>query len=599
MITASGGVRTLAGSGTAGFLNAPGTSAQFNNPTGVAIDNATGNLYVADKFNHVIRKITPTGDVSTLAGIPGFPGSTEGPGTTAQFNLPSGVAVDASGNILVADAGNHKIRRITPAGFVSLVAGTGNSGSGEGPGAFAQFNSPSGVAADPNGNIYVADAGNNKIRKISGGLVSTLAGGGANGVTPGFANGSGTSALFNLPTGVVADAAGNVYVSDKFNHAIRQITPSGVVATLSGNGTAGFVDGLPAASRFNSPAGIAIDVSGNLFIAEEGNQRIREIGTLVAVTSLAGNGLRGFADGPGSTAQFDYPRNLAVDASGNIIVAEGHRIRKITPAGDVSTLAGTGIGGYSGDGGPATSANLNAPQDVAIDGSGNIFVADFLNNVIRRITPAGVISTWAGIGSAGFRDGASAMFNGPRGVAVDASGNVYVADDKNHAIRKITPDHSVITLAGNGFPGFADNQGTAAQFDKPADVAVDAVGNLYVADYNNQRIRKITPSGNVSTLAGNSLRGAIDGQGSSAQFNFPGGVTLDATGNVYVADGENYRIRKITSTGVVTTVTGSKLDYNNGPLNIAQFRWPGGVAIDASGILYVADFGNQRIRKIQ
>ncbi|MGE5108591.1 MAG: hypothetical protein ACM3H8_13675 [Sphingobacteriales bacterium] len=597
IIQPKGNVIILAGTGTPGFIDSIGLSAEFNSPSGVAVD-ASGIVYVADKNNNRIRKITPDGVVTTLAGN-GTPGSTNGPGSVAQFNLPSGVAVDALGNVLVADGGNHMIRRITPAGFVSLVAGTGTPGGGDGISSFAQFNNPSGVAVDGSGNVYVADAGNNKIRKIEGFNVSTLAGSG----TPGFTEGPGTAAQFNNPTGVAVDAGGNVWVADKSNQAIRQVTSAGVVSTLAGNGTAGFKDSIPAFARFNSPAGIAVDITGNLFVADQGNQRIREIGVLVVVSTLAGNGIRGFADGQGSSAQFDFPVNLVMDASGNLILAEGQRIRKITAAGVVSTVAGNGTAGYSGDGGPATSAQLHAPQDVAIDAAGNIYVADDLNNVIRRITPAGIISTWAGSGIAGFVNTSNIdstpapRFNNPRGIAVDTAGNLYVADNLNNAIRKITPNRVVSTLAGNGTQGFADGTGTAAMFNHPLGVKVDVSGNVYVTDNGNRRIRKITPAGVVSTLAGNGTNGHTDGIGTAALFSSPLGVALDGAGNVYISD--DNRIRKITSGGVVTTVTGSTLDYYDGLLHLAQYRTPWGIVVAAPGTIYIADFSNMRIRKIQ
>jgi sugar lactone lactonase YvrE len=606
--TPRGVVNTLAGNGTAGYAEGVGSAAQFNSPSGVAVD-ATGNVYVADKGNHVIRKISPAGNVSTLAGTPGTPGSTDGPGTAAQFNLPSGVALDASGNILVADAGNNKIRKITPAGFVSLVAGTGSSGSGDGPGAFAQFNAPSGVGIDAGGNIYVADAGNNKIRKIAGALVNTLAGGGTSGTTPGFVDASGTSALFNSPTGIVVDAAGTVYATDKSNHAIRQITPSGVVSTLSGNGTALFTDGLPAVARFSSPAGLSIDASGTLFIADQGNNRIRELGVIPTVTTLAGNTGYGFVDATGTDARFHAPFGIAVDAAGTVYVGDeyNYRIRKISSAGAVTTLAGNGISGFVN--GQGASAEFVNPEGVALDAAGNIYVADNPAHAIRKVTPAGVVTTLAGNGIPGYADGtgAAAQFNRPVALAVDASGNVYVADNMNNRIRKITPAGVVSTLAGDGVAGYREGIGVAAEFNNPSGIAVDAAGNVYVSDRYNQAIRKITPDGNVSTFAGgNPIAGGADGTGIAVQFNYPWGVAVDASGNVYVGDTFNQRIRKITPAGTVTTIagntTGGDLPFGgfaDGPAPFARFNAPIALAVDAAGAIYVSDYSNHRIRKIQ
>jgi len=622
-MTSAGVVSTLAGNGTPGFTNAQGSAAQFNNPTGVAVD-AGGNVYVADKGNHIIRKITPAGEVTTLAGIPGSPGSTDGPGTAAQFNNPAGLTIDVSGNILIADAGNHKIRSISPAGFVNTVAGNGTQGGGDGVSFFAQFNAPAGVAADASGNVYVADAGNNKIRKIAGGIVSTLAGGGANGSTPGFVDATGTAALFASPTGVAIDVTGNVFVTDKANHAIRQVTSAGIVTTLTGNGTAGFADGLPALARFNSPAGISIDASGNLFIADQRNNRIREIGIIATVTTLAGSGTTGFwgggfADGAADIAKFNHPTGIAISAagysSGDVFVGDlgNNRIRYIAPSDffnsstHVNTQSGSDPGYRDVYNGWFVSQGLfNGPAGIAIDDSATVYIADEGNHAIRKMSAAGLF-TLAGNGSSGFADGqgTSAKFNVPTGVAVDVFRNVYVADEGNNRIRKITPAGLVSTLAGNGAQGFADGDGATAAFNFPTGVAVDAAGNVYVADQGNNRIRKITTTGVVSTLAGSGVAGFADGAGTAAAFDHPYGIAVDASGNIYVADTYNHRIRKITQAGMVSTLAGSGISgFSGGGLvdglaNLAKFSFPEGVAVDASGAVYVADVLNHRIRKIQ
>jgi len=315
----------------------------------------------------------------------------------------------------------------------------------------------------------------------------------------------------------------------------------------------------------------------------------------ITVTTFAGSG-GGYADGTGTAAQFSYPTGVAVDASGDVYVADksNDKIRKITPAGVVSTLAGSNNGYADGTG---TAAQFSSLSGVTVDASGNVYVGDMSNNKIRKITPAGVVSTLAG-SSAGYADGTgtAAQFNYPVGVAVDASGNVYVADYYNHKIRKITPAGEVSTLAGST-GGYADGTGTAAEFFYPAGVAVDASGNLYVADYGNDKIRKITPTGIVSTFAG-SNNGYADGTGIAAQFSLPAGVAVDASGNLYVADTHNHKIRRITPAGVVTTLAGSTDGYADGTGIAAQFSFPTGVVVDASGNMYVADQSNQKIRKI-
>ena len=453
---------------------------EFYGPDDVALD-AAGNVYVADEYNHRIRKVTPEGLVSTLAGS--TEGFRDGAGTSAQFSYPYGVALDAAGNVYVADLVNHRIRKITPEGLVSTLAGS-TEGFRDGLGRSAQFSYPTDVAVDAAGNVYVADEYNHRIRKITPeGLVSTLAGS-----TEGFRDGSGTLAQFSYPTDVAVDAAGNVYVADESNNLIRKITPEGLVSTLAGS-IWGFRDGLGRSAQFNKPSGVTVDTSGNVYVADYSNHRIRKITPEGLVSTLAGS-TRGFRDGLGTSVEFNRPSGVALDAAGNVYVADSdnHRIRKITPEGVVSTLAGSTQGFRDGDG---RSAEFSYPSDVAVDAEGNVYVADEYNHRIRKITPEGVVSTLAG-SIWGFRDGlvTSAQFNGPTGVAVDAEGNVYVADLFNDRIRKITPEGVVSTLAGST-EGFRDGIGRSAQFDKPTGVAVDAAGNVYVADEFNNRIRRI------------------------------------------------------------------------------------------------------------
>jgi len=323
-------------------------------------------------------------------------------------------------------------------------------------------------------------------------IVSTLAGGiGSSYLGSGYNDG--TVASFNWPYGVAVDANGNVYVADSRNQRIRKITPSGNVTTFAGSGTEGYADGLGTAASFYAPFGVAVDASGNIYVAEFGNHRIRKITASGNVTTLAGSGIAGYADGQGTAASFSYPTGLAVDANGNVYVADygNHRIRKITPSGNVTTLAGSGTAGYTG--GQGTSASFNWPSGLAVDGNGNVYLGDQGNNKIRKITPAGVVTTLAGSGTAGYADGqgTAASFAGPSGVAVDSNGNVYVADCGNHRIRKITPSGNVTTLAGSGIQGSADGQGTAASFYAPYGVAIDTSRNIYVAESYGQRIRKI------------------------------------------------------------------------------------------------------------
>ena len=571
-----------------------GTAANFLSPNGVVVD-ATGNVYVAD--GHKIRKINPAGVVTTLAGSE-TAGAKDGTGTAASFSNPIGLAVDAAGNIYVADIGNQKIRKITAAGVVTTLAGSGTQGAADGTGTAASFYNPYGVAVDALGNVYVADTTNHKIRKITAaGVVTTFAGSGSIGAI----DAAGTAASFKYPNDVAVDAAGNVYVVDTYNHKIRKITAAGVVTTLAGSGTQGSYDATGTSASFNTPVGIALDASGNVYVSEYANHKIRKITAAKVVTTLAGSGTEGEIDGSGAGASFNYPRKVSVDAAGNVYVADtfNYKIRKITPAGVVTTWAGSGIAGATD--GIGTAASFNNPTSIAVDATGNVYVADYYNNKIRKITAAGVVTTLAGSGTQGATDGTgiAASFKYPHSVAVDALGNVYVADRGNQKIRKITAAGVVTTYAGSGSIGAIDGIGTAASFNYPRKVSVDAAGNVYVADTDNHKIRKITAAGVVTTLAGSGSIGAIDGIGTAARFNNPTGVAVDAAGNVFVADSYNHKIRKINAAGVVTTLAGNGTQgAADGTGIAASFSNPSGLAVDMSGNVYVADTGNHKIRKI-
>jgi streptogramin lyase len=293
--------------------------------------------------------------------------------------------------------------------------------------------------------------------------------------------GNGTTSIFYEPHGVAVDSTGNVYVADTYNYSIRKITPAGVITTLAGG--------------FNAPEGVAVDSTGNVYVADTGNQCIKKITPAGVVTTLAGSGAMGYADLTGTAAQFNYPEGVAVDSTGNVYVADyfNNCIRKITPAGVVSTFAGSSTKGYKD--GIGTDAQFYAPLAVAVDSADYVYVADFANNAIRKITPAGVVTTLAGGGTEGFANGTgmAAQFYWPKGVAVDSAGYVYVADTYNNRIRKISPAGVVTTLAGNGTGGFANGTGTAAQFNWPKGVAVDSTGNVYVADTYNHAVRKLVP----------------------------------------------------------------------------------------------------------
>ncbi len=576
---AGGSLEPFAGDalGGGGNGNGTGAAASFYFPRGVATD-AAGNVYVADTQSSTIRKVTPAGVVTTFAGRAGAPGAADGIGTAATFDTPQDVATDVGGNVYVADYYNNDIRKIAPDGTVTTLAGTPKvSGSADGTGAGAAFAHPVGVAADGVGNVYVADTGNHTIRKIGpGGVVTTLAGTAG---APGSADATGPAARFSYPAKLVADGGGNLYVADSGNQTLRMITPAGVVTTLAGAaGARGSADGTGAAARFFNPSGVAVDGGGNVYVGDTGNHTLRKVAHGGVVTTLAGSAaVAGSADGTGAAAGFSTPEGVATDAAGNVYVGDmdNGTVRKITPAGEVTTLAGTpGVIGHADGAGPA--ASFTYPSGLAVDGAGNVYVADVGNHTIRKITAAGVVTTFAGTaGVPGHADatGALASFDLPQGVATDPTGNVYVADRGNRVIRKITPAGVVTTLAGTaGVAGHADGEGPLASFWEPLGVAADASGNVYVADAGgNNIIRKITPAGVVTTLAGRVGWGSADGAGAAASFNTPWGLAVDGAGNVYVGDYDNAAIRKVTPDGVVTTPVGGggRRGFVPGPLPAA------------------------------
>ena len=584
----------------------------------MAVDGS-GNLYIADTYNNRIRKVDSSGNISTVAGsgTSGFSGD-GGAATAARLDLPLGVAVDGSGNLYIADWGNERIRKVDSSGNISTVAGGGSTLGDGGAATAAQLSLPRGVAVDGSGNLYIADTGNERIRKVdSSGNISTVAGSGTSGFSgDGAAAGA---AQLNNPQAVAVDGSGNLYIADRSNHRIRKVDSSGNISTVAGNGTAGSSgDGAAAtAARLNSPWGVAVDGSGNLYIADGWNHRIRKVDSSGNISTVAGTGTTSFSgDGAAATAaQLNNPRGVAVDGSGNLYIADTNnsRIRKVDSSGNISTVAG----GASGDGGAATAAQLNFPEGVALDGSGNLYIADTFNHRIRKVDSSGVITTVAGTGTSGFSgDGAAAgaaQLSRPRGVAVDGSGNLYIADSSNNRIRKIAivPGFSagilssgvITTVAGGGSTLGDGGAATAARLNSPHDVAVDGSGNLYIADWGNNRIRKVDSSGNITTVAGSGTSGfsGDGGAATAAQLRRPHDVAVDGSGNLYIADTQNERVRKVDSSGIISTVAGtgtSGFSGDGAAATAAQLRRPRGVALDGSGNLYIADSDSARIRKV-
>ncbi len=487
-------------------------------------------------------------------------------------------------------------------GIITTVAGSTWVFRGDGgPATQASLGELGGVTVDPAGNVFVADSGNNMVLKISPASVLIVVAGKG---TSGFSGDGGPATQASLflalfqPSGVAVDAAGNLFIPEAYNHRIRKVSPGGIITTVAGNGNEGFAgDGGPATSAsLNFPVGVAVDAAGNLYIADWNNFRIRKVSPSGVITTVAGNGISGFSGdgGPAASASLANPYGVAVDGAGNLYLPDGnnHRIRKVSPGGVITTVAGNGIRGFSGDGGPATSASLAQPHGVAVDGAGSLYIADQGNNRIRKVSLDGVITTVAGNGIPRFTgDGGSATSASlafPYGVALDAAGNLYIADTANHRIRQLSPSGIITTVAGNGSFSFSGDGGpaTGAALHFPGGLAVDVAGNLYIADTNNERIRKVSINGVITTVAGNGIQGfsGDGGPATSASLNFPpsripapGGVALDGAANLYIADTNNNRIRKVSPSGVITTVAGNGTigpSGDCGPATSASLRSP-------------------------
>jgi uncharacterized protein (TIGR03437 family) len=419
--------------------------------------------------------------------------------------------------------------------------------------------------------------------------------------------------------GIAVDSTGNIFAADGDNAVIVKVSLSGALSVVAGNGLIGFSgDGGPARNAsLAGPRAVAVDRCGNLYIAEMGH-RVRRVDTAGIITTIVGTGLAGYGGdgGPATAARLFYPSGLVVDDAGTLYIADSfnHRIRKVDNKGIITTLAGDGFEGpnlsgrYWGDGGPAIKASFNRPQGIAVDDSGELYIADMFNNRVRKIDRSGVITTAVGNGTEGpFGDGglaSNASLNKPTAVTVDRLGSLYIADRFTQRIRKVERTGLITALAGNGTPGFSGDGGPAleASLNFPNGVTADAHGAIYVADTFNGRIRKIEPTGRIVSVAGNGEY-RISGDGgpaSSASLNFPRSVAVNSTGEVYIADQQNRRIRKINLDGAISTVAGgggrSPFDVDHAML--ASFEVPSGIAVDKVGSLYIADRVYNRVFKV-
>ncbi len=574
IVDPTGVINTFAGNGVPGYSGDTGaaTGASLNHPYGLAVDKGF-NVYIADNGNHAIRKVTTDGNINTFAGNQVYNFGYSGDGAAAnaaQLTYPTDVAVDSGGIVYIADYGNFVIRQVTTDGLIHTYAGNnteGFAGDGGVP-TSASLYQPFGVAVDSSGNVYVSEYGDSRIRKVTSGTgskISTLAGNGNYGF--GGDGSAGTSAQLNYPHGLCVDSGGNVYVADWGNNRIRKIVSGGTISSVAGNGVMSYSGdgGAATAAQFNVPSAVAVDAAGNVYVADTSNHAVRQITSKGVISTFAGTGTAGFA-GDGSAAnkaQLNAPQSVAVDGAGNVYIADtgNLRVRVVGTNGNISTFAGSGSAGYGGDGGAATSATFYLPTAVAVDQSGSVYIADYSIGVVRKVTN-GNISTVAGNGGTGYSgDGGPAtmaQLNGPSALALDPAGNLYIAQLADSRVRMVSTSGVISTIAGTGADGYLGEglPAVSSQLAAPTGVAADGNGNVFIS-MAGDRVMKVGTDGTLNTVAGTGLPGYAGdcGPADGSQFtvpqgilNIPQGITLDAAGNLYIADSANNAVRMLSKT---------------------------------------------------
>jgi hypothetical protein len=634
--------------------------AQFRSIVSLTLDGA-GDLFIVDNQACTVREVSATtGKVKTVAGNGTCTDSAgDGPATSIGMGIVSGAAVDGSGNVYISEGDSCRIREVHAAsGNLFTIAGSGScayAGDG-GPANLATLAGPHAVAMDAVGNLYIADG--NSIREIAAmtsatmmaGHIYTIAGNGSSGLNGD--NGPATSASLGQPMGVFVDANGNVFIADTTNEVIREIAgannsslTAGYIYRVAGTGAKGYGGdgGVATNASLSTPQSVFVDGDGNLLIADMDNHRVRQVAgatteTMTAgnVYTLAGNGYVAYSGdgGPAVGATMNAPYGMAIDGLGNLYIADTFNqvIREVSVSdGKIRTIVGTGIFGYSGDGGPATQAKLNFPYRVTLDHSGNLFIADASNCVVRRVAAGtGIITTVAGNGICAFNGdnlpATSAALNDPYGLIVDDTGNLYIADSANFRIREVPATSSgtmtagyIYTIAGTNYaPTIGDNgPATSAMLYFPLGIAMDKDGNLFIADTYHGRIREVAArttstmtAGYIYTVAGNGTSGPTgdNGPGLSAALYYPSDVQVDAAGNLFVADTYLNSVREIPANssatmtaGYIYTVAGTGTpgySGDGGPATSATISAPRGLAAGPSGELLIVDSDNGAIRSV-
>jgi uncharacterized protein (TIGR03437 family) len=626
-------ITTLAGSNPAGD-GGPAKSALLEFPTAVAVD-ANSNVYIADQNGPEIRKVTADGKINAFvtganassvqvdgagnvyfaSGATVYKVSPAGNVTTiaggsSGLASPLGLALDGSQNIYIADTNNCRVREITPDGKIQTIAGNGTCATAgdNSPASSAQLNYPSSVAVDGSGNIYVAEE--YRIRKIAAGT----------GIITSFAGGSGTSTADGIPAttayipvnpSLAVNRSGTLYFTDSSSARVRIISAStGAVYTVAGTGTAGFGgDGvLGTSASLNNPNGVAVDATGNVYISDQINCRIRMVDTSGRISTFAGATHYAGDLGQATNALMHQPQHAIKDPAGNLYISDtyNHAIRKVDTSGKITTIAGNGACGYTGDQNPAVSATLCYPAGLALDSNRNLYVADSGNSVVRRIDNGGQITTYAGNGKYGDSyngsSAAAAQFRYPVGLAVDATGNLYVSDAYSFRVHKVAANGTISLVAGTGTQGYLGDGGlaTGAQLAFPTYLALDGSGGkLYIADALNNEVRKVE-GGIITTVVGVRTCCGTASDATHAYIGQPGGIALDSSGNLYISLPSFSWIVEVAG-GIVTLIAGNNrwaFAGDGGLALSASVNSPSGLWVDASGDVYVADTSNNRIRKL-
>lgn len=589
----------------------PATTVILTLVDGIAIDRV-GNIYLSHRSKNRIRKVTPDGIITTIAGngTAGYSGD-GGPAIDAALNFPAGLALDGANNLYIADRNNHRIRKVSPDGIITSVAGTGTPdyGGDGGPAFLAHLNFPSDVEVGPNDQLYISDRSNNRIRKIGrDGIISTVAGIGV----PGFGGdfGFATNAVLKYPFGISLDRHDNLYIADRGNNRIRKIDGRGIITTIAGDSMHSFGGDYGPASYSNLayPTDVVVDERDNVFIADRNNNRIRKIGAQGVITTFMGTGDTDF-NGDNEIApetSLHLPFALAIHPDNKLVVVDRSHFR-VRSVGlkdyVVRTVAGNGKELFKGDAGPGPGATLNTPSGIVIDSHGNILFADLQHHRIRKLAPDGIITTFAGNGREGNEgNGGPAMSASlfmPSTMAIDREDNVYVVNRLGNGwvIRKISAQGGTIShFAGNGQQGAEGDGGPAveASFYTISDIATDKEGNVYISDSTSRSIRKISRDGIIRKVLDETMVPMGE------EFH-PNSVLVDDEGTLYFSDSGSSRIAKISTDGTLKIIGGTgefKDSGDGGPAVSAGIRSPGGLVMDRDGALYVAEEQTARIRKI-